>query len=275
VCISHVQNLCKCDVSKYTLKYRYTLDDLWSMLSKTKQIHEKYNSWCNEIKNMLSCNNVEKKYELNDLKNALKIANENSYTKNSDFYNNLVNAVKDAEDCENIARFFFDNFQENYLDEEKENDKNKMKFNIEYFKTFMNRSSQLPCNLNHVNYLSKTYTEILEFEKVASEVIEKKSLDCIILKKYIDYCTKIKIDLGQIFDNLKSLYEQALWISDVNSVVNKPQNFTLDGINSLLAAAVQLPNQSSVIEKKIVNLQELYCIAKIWDQKADSQIKNK
>ena len=121
-------------VSKYTLKYRYTLDDLWSMLSKTKQIHEKYNSWCIEIKNMFSCNNLPKKYEFNDLKNALKIVNENSYTKNSDFYNNLVNAVKDAEDCENIARFFFDNFQENYLDEEKENDKNKMKFNFEYFK---------------------------------------------------------------------------------------------------------------------------------------------
>jgi hypothetical protein len=54
------------------------------MLSKTKQMHEKYNSWCNEIKNMLSCNNLRKKYELNDLKNALKIANENSYTKNCD-----------------------------------------------------------------------------------------------------------------------------------------------------------------------------------------------
>ena len=208
------------------------------------------------------------------MKNKLSLADENGYSDNSELYKALVNIVESAENYEVISKNLYNYFKEN-VEKVEELNENKTKFNLEDYKKIMMNLIKFPCKFSHANYLSNIFLEIVEFEKHANECINKNILDCSMIKKYLDYCLKIRIDLGSVYSQLKSQYIQALWMSEVNKTISTPKSLTLDKVRNLLVSATSFSSSNSIIVKKIINLQELYCIAKIWDKKAEIYIANK
>jgi hypothetical protein len=237
------------------------------MLSKTKQISEKYNKWINEVKNMFS--NKTKKYKIEEFKEKINCAIENGYDKNNDLYEKLVEVVENGESCEMIIKSLYNSFQDNNT----QSIEMKVQFNLIQFKNFMNKSTEF--YFPELNYLSAKLLEIIEFEKNVNECLKNKVLDCSILKKYLDYCSKVKIDMEPLYSNLQSHYDQALWISEVSNAISTNNMLNLNTIQSLLVKASTLTSENSIITKKFINLQELYCIAKLWDNKAKTYLENK
>ena len=241
------------------------------MLSKTKQICEKYNGWSSIVKHMLSASKSEK-CDLEEFSEKINFANKNGYNKN-DLYDKLLIVVEKAKNCEQIVKNLCNTFQE--TGEKMECKENKMQWNLEQFKSFMIKLNDLECSFPQEKYLSTKLLEIVEFEKIAKDCLEKKTLDCSLLKKYLDYCSKLNFDLGSLHSNLKMQYDQSLWISDVNNAISNPKSLNLSIIHNLLVKATGLSSDNLIITKKIMNLQELYCIAKIWDKKAEDYFQNK
>lgn len=50
VCTHHAENLCSCDPKNHILRYRYTLDELPSMLQKLKMRAESFDNWSNKVR---------------------------------------------------------------------------------------------------------------------------------------------------------------------------------------------------------------------------------
>lgn len=53
VCLYHVEELCDCNPSRHVLRYRYTLDELPSMLHRLKVRAESYDNWTLVVKTAL------------------------------------------------------------------------------------------------------------------------------------------------------------------------------------------------------------------------------
>lgn len=53
VCLHHVEKLCNCPASRHCLRYRYTLDELPSMLHRLKTRAESFDNWNTNVNNAL------------------------------------------------------------------------------------------------------------------------------------------------------------------------------------------------------------------------------
>ncbi|GCB80919.1 hypothetical protein scyTo_0022429, partial [Scyliorhinus torazame] len=53
VCLYHVSDLCSCPVTNHCLRYRYTLDELPSMLYGVKERAQSYDNWVGKVREAL------------------------------------------------------------------------------------------------------------------------------------------------------------------------------------------------------------------------------
>lgn len=60
VCIHHVNKLCSCRPSQYCLRYRYTLDELPTMLHRLKVRAESFDNWTTKVRAALEADVDEK-----------------------------------------------------------------------------------------------------------------------------------------------------------------------------------------------------------------------
>ena len=60
VCLYHVEKLCSCPASNYCLRYRYTLDELPSMLVRLKHRAELYQDWNQKVERALEAPDEDK-----------------------------------------------------------------------------------------------------------------------------------------------------------------------------------------------------------------------
>lgn len=60
VCLPHMDKLCKCPPTRYCLRYRYTLDELPSMLGRLKDRAECYEKWHGKVKLALEATDEKK-----------------------------------------------------------------------------------------------------------------------------------------------------------------------------------------------------------------------
>ena len=54
VCMEHIDNLCECSPTRHCLRYRYTLDELPSILQRLKLRVESFDQWVAKVKTALS-----------------------------------------------------------------------------------------------------------------------------------------------------------------------------------------------------------------------------
>ena len=59
-CLYHADELCPCGNMKKKIRFRYTLDELPSMLSQLKKRADSFENWCQDVKAMLDPNLEEK-----------------------------------------------------------------------------------------------------------------------------------------------------------------------------------------------------------------------
>ena len=82
-------------------RYRYTLDELATLLSAVKARAECYDQWVVRVKGALDAKNDDR-LEFSELKELLEEANERKYPA-SDLFEALTLTVEEAEKCQTVA----------------------------------------------------------------------------------------------------------------------------------------------------------------------------
>ncbi|RWS11452.1 lysine-specific demethylase lid-like protein [Dinothrombium tinctorium] len=104
VCIIHANSLCKkCEPKDFTLRFRYTLDELPIMLNKIHQRTLDHEKWVENVKHCFELKDEEKVF-LCDLKALADEASKKRYPLNSKTYLNLKSTIDEVEKASKAAR---------------------------------------------------------------------------------------------------------------------------------------------------------------------------
>uniref|UniRef100_A0A4W5NKB9 [histone H3]-trimethyl-L-lysine(4) demethylase n=1 Tax=Hucho hucho TaxID=62062 RepID=A0A4W5NKB9_9TELE len=102
VCLHHVQDLCSCPLTNYTLNYRFTLDDLYPMMNVVKQRAESYDEWASRVTETLEAK-LDKKKSLSVFRSLIN-ESESKMLPDNDLLRQLRLVTQDAEKCFSVAQ---------------------------------------------------------------------------------------------------------------------------------------------------------------------------
>ncbi|KAK1899165.1 Lysine-specific demethylase 5B-B, partial [Dissostichus eleginoides] len=102
VCLHHVSHLCSCPLSRYTLNFRYSLDDLLPMMEAVKHRAQMYDDWASNVSETLEAK-LEKKKGLPVFRSLLSQSESKLFPEN-DLLRRLRIVASDAEKCSAVAQ---------------------------------------------------------------------------------------------------------------------------------------------------------------------------
>uniref|UniRef100_T1IT35 [histone H3]-trimethyl-L-lysine(4) demethylase n=1 Tax=Strigamia maritima TaxID=126957 RepID=T1IT35_STRMM len=263
VCAKHIYELCKCESSKRCLRYRYTLDELPVMLHRLKIRAESFDNWAAKVKNSLAAN-TESKLELSEMRELITEAEEKKFP-DSEFMQQLVNAVQEAEKCASVAQ---------QLVSKKVRTRNRQlgdakyaaRLTLEELQLFYNQIANLSCEIKEAVLVKDLLDQVVEFQHDAKEILENEMPDMKNLEKLIDFGVTLDIDLPEV-PNLKQKLQQVKWLDEVQATVQEPTQVTSESLRQLIVLGVNLPPHPT-IERSMTELQELLNQVDRWEEKA-------
>nr|KAG5711307.1 hypothetical protein BaRGS_006004 [Batillaria attramentaria] len=263
VCLHHVEQLCDCPASRHCLRYRYTLDELPSMLHRLKTRAESFDKWNVNVTTALEASGDDK-LELSDLKELLQEAEEKKFPE-SDLKNTLANAITEAEKCASVA---------NQLVSKKVRTRNRQslegkyvaKLTLDELNCFYEQVITLPCRIREAVLIKELVDKVVEFQDEAQEALTAEVPDSRQLEKLIDIGITLDVDLPEI-PRLKQVLQQARWLDEMYSTLKDPQSVTLDVMRKLIESGVTLAPHPA-LESAMAHLQDLLTVAERWEEKA-------
>ncbi|XP_061178889.1 lysine-specific demethylase 5A-like isoform X2 [Saccostrea echinata] len=263
VCIHHVDKLCVCKPSQYCLRYRYTLDELPTMLNRLKVRAESFDNWTTKVRTALEAE-VEEKVDLSDLKEYISEAEEKRFP-DSELMQQLVMAVNEAEKCANVAA---------QLVSKKARTRNRhnegkyiAKLSLDELNCFYEQVASLACVIKEAKLVKELLDKVVQFQKDAQEALEAENPDSEKLEQLIEFSVTLDVDLQEI-PKLKQVLQQAKWLDEVKlTLLEDQQQVTLESMRKLMEAGVGLAPHPAV-EKAMAELQELLTVSERWEEKA-------
>ncbi|XP_056001386.1 lysine-specific demethylase 5A-like isoform X2 [Ostrea edulis] len=263
VCIHHVDRLCACNPSQYCLRYRYTLDELPTMLHRLKVRAESFDNWTTKVRAALEAEEDEK-VDLPDLKEYIAEAEEKRFP-DSELMQQLVMAVNEAEKCANVAAQLV---SKKARTRNRHNDgKYIAKLSLEELNCFYEQVASLACVIKEAKLVKELLDKVTQFQKDALEALDAESPDSEKLEQLIEFSVTLDVDLQEI-PRLKQVLLQAKWLDEVKlTLLEDQQQVTLESMRKLMEAGVGLAPHPAV-EKAMAELQELLTVSERWEEKA-------
>ncbi|XP_067685038.1 lysine-specific demethylase 5A-like isoform X3 [Haliotis asinina] len=263
VCLYHTEHICNCDRTQLCLRYRYTLDELPSMLHKLKMRAESFDNWNVKVKAALDAPQ-EDKLDLQELKDLVTEAEEKKFPDN-ELLQQLTSAVNEAEKCANVA---------NQLVSKKVRTRNRQnlegkyiaKLNLEELNIFHEQVISLPCVIMEAKLVKELLDKVVKFQTEAKDALDAETPDSEKLEKLIEVGIVLDVDLPEI-PKLKQVLQQAKWLDEVRNTLKDPPNVTLEVMRKLMESGVSLAPHSAV-ERAMADLQELLTVSERWEEKA-------
>ncbi|XP_052677656.1 lysine-specific demethylase 5A-like isoform X4 [Crassostrea angulata] len=263
VCIHHVNKLCSCRPSQYCLRYRYTLDELPTMLHRLKVRAESFDNWTTKVRAALEAD-VDEKIDLPDLKEYITEAEEKRFP-DSELMQQLVMAVSEAEKCANVAAQLV---SKKARTRNRHNDgKYIAKLSLDELNCFYEQVASLACVIKEAKLVKELLDKVVQFQKDAQEALDAETPDSEKLEQLIEFSVTLDVDLPEI-PKLKQVLQQAKWLDEVKlTLLEDQQQVTLESMKKLMEAGVGLAPHPAV-EKAMAELQELLTVSERWEEKA-------
>uniref|UniRef100_A0A6I8SJJ0 Lysine-specific demethylase 5A n=1 Tax=Xenopus tropicalis TaxID=8364 RepID=A0A6I8SJJ0_XENTR len=263
VCLNHAEELCSCPMQNKCLRYRYSLEDLPSLLYGVKLRAQSYESWVNRVTDALSASLNHKK-DVIELKVMLEDAEDRKFPEN-DLYRKLRDAVKEAETCASVAQLLLTKKQKhNRLNPEY--GKTRTKLTMEELKAFVHQLFSLPCIISQARQVKNLLDDVEEFHERAHEAMRDDIPDSSKLQALIDLGSSLYVELPEL-PRLKQELLQARWLDEVRQTLSDPHRVTLDVMKKLIDSGVGLAPHHAV-EKAMADLQELLTVSERMEEKA-------
>ncbi|XP_064633580.1 lysine-specific demethylase 5A-like isoform X2 [Lineus longissimus] len=270
VCMKHVDKLCKCHPSQHCLRYRYTLDELPTMLHRLKVRAESFDNWAIKVKKALEADG-NCKQELQCLKDLVVEAEEKKFPP-SDLLGTLTAAITDAEKCASVANQLVGRKVRTSTstigtrNRQSGDTKYTAKLSLNELECFIEQVDDLPCIIKEGALIKDLLQRVIDFQNEAREALEEETPDSEKLERLVDFGVTLDVDLPEI-PKLKQVLQQAHWLDEVRNTLAEPGTVTLDDMRKLLDSGVSLAPHTAV-EKAMAELQELLTISERWEERA-------
>ncbi|XP_039631677.1 lysine-specific demethylase 5C isoform X2 [Polypterus senegalus] len=259
VCLYHIDDLCHCPADRQYLRYRYTLDELPTMLHKLKVRAESYDTWASKVKIVLEPEE-EKKRDIEDLQVLLTEAGDKKFPDN-ELLNRLKATVTEVQQCV---------MECTKLLKKTPTQKSSQKMTVDELKVFVEQMKSLPCRITHISDVQALLVDVEQYQHCVQDLLKDTALDPAPpsqVQELLDQGANLPVDTPEL-ELLKGLQEQAHWLSEVTQALTSSESqVTLEVMRSLMEAGCNIP-QSSAVEKAMAELQELLTISERWEEKA-------
>uniref|UniRef100_A0A8C5A3W1 [histone H3]-trimethyl-L-lysine(4) demethylase n=1 Tax=Gadus morhua TaxID=8049 RepID=A0A8C5A3W1_GADMO len=265
-CLHHIHDLCPCPVSNYTLNYRFTLDDLYPMMTAVKHRAELYDDWASRVAETLDAR-LEKKKGLSVFRSLVSESDSNIFPDN-DLLFRLQLVTKDAEKCSSVAQQLLGGKRQTRF---RCGGKSQSLLTVEELRSFVRQLYNLPCSLTQAPLLKKLLNDIEDFQQHSEKVLSEAVSSVVEIQGLLDVSFDFDVELPEL-PCLRVKLEHARWLEGVQQATGRPSTLTLEAMRRLIDQGLGLAPHPSV-EKAMARLQELLSVAEHWEDKAGSLLR--
>uniref|UniRef100_A0A7N8X3L9 [histone H3]-trimethyl-L-lysine(4) demethylase n=1 Tax=Mastacembelus armatus TaxID=205130 RepID=A0A7N8X3L9_9TELE len=262
VCLYHINDLCSCPITNYTLNYRFTLDDLFPMMKAVKHRAELYDEWASRVTETLEAK-LEKKKGLPVFRSLLAESESRLFPDN-DLLRRLRLVTQDAEKCSSVAQQLLNGKRQTSV-------KSRSQLTVEELRSFVRQLYNLSCSLPQAPMLKELLNRIEDFQQHSEKVLADEVPSVVEIQSLLDVSFDFDVELPEL-PRLRVRLEQARWLEAVQQAHIQPATLTLETMRRLIDQGVGLSPHPSV-EKAMARLQELLTVSEHWEDKASSLLK--
>ncbi|XP_055932115.1 lysine-specific demethylase 5A-like [Argiope bruennichi] len=270
VCIHHRDKLCSCPPEKHCLLYRYTLDELPTMLYRLKVRAESFDCWSTKVQNALNAES-KNKLGISELKELMLEAEEKRFPC-TDLLQNLNATIDEGEKCAALAQQLLSRRIRTRTRQCGEV-RSSSRLTLEDLHLFHQQLSTLACEIKEAFHVKDLLDRAVAFQVEAQEILAEERPDSRRLEKCMEVGINLDIEIPEICQ-LKQKLEQSRWLEEVRGVLLHPDRVTLQVLGGLLERGVCIPPDPTV-EKVMAELQELLTFGEKWEEKARSCLQAK
>ena len=251
------------DPGSLILRYRYTLDELASLLQGLKVRAESYDSWTGQVRAALEAKG-EERLEFTALKGMLTEAQTNKYPE-SELLEALQLTVEEADKCQMVAQ---------QLCSSKGKVRTRLgadakyRLTLEELQLFSNQLETLPAKVTGHDGVAELLEKVAVFQKESARLLERDVVDVDDVEKCLEKGEQLEIDLQEL-THLKAKSDQLTWLEEVKEFLEDPSEVTVEASKSLEAAGMSLPPHVSV-ERGLARLKGLRLTLEAWEEKASA-----
>ncbi|KAI4881507.1 hypothetical protein NFI96_012323 [Prochilodus magdalenae] len=281
VCLHHAQHLCSCPISNYTLKYRFTLDDLFPMMNAVKQRAESYDEWASLVTEVLEAK-LDKKRNLSVFRSLIEESDKKSFPDN-DLLRYLRLVTQDADRCSSVAQQLLKGKRQTRY--RTAGGKTQNQLTVEEMRSFVRQLYNLPCSLPEAPLLKLfncyiTAKELLnrieDFQQHSEKVLsDDVSADLVgEILSLLNESSEFDVWLPEV-PRLRERLELAHWLGAVRQAedsTTSPCGLSLDSMRQLIDRGVGLSPHPST-ERAMARLQELLTLSEQWEEKVQMLLK--
>lgn len=259
VCLSHINDLCKCSSSRQYLRYRYTLDELPAMLHKLKVRAESFDTWANKVRVALEVEDGRKR-SLEELRALESEARERRFP-NSELLQRLKNCLSEAEACVSRALGLVSG-QEAGPDRVA-----GLQMTLAELQDFLGQMNNLPCAMHQIGDVKGILEQVEAYQTEAREALVSQPSSPGLLQSLLERGQQLGVEVPEA-QQLQRQVEQARWLDEVKrTLAPSARRGTLAIMRGLLVAGASVA-PSPAVDKAQAELQELLTIAERWEEKA-------
>uniref|UniRef100_A0A3Q3KVN0 [histone H3]-trimethyl-L-lysine(4) demethylase n=1 Tax=Mastacembelus armatus TaxID=205130 RepID=A0A3Q3KVN0_9TELE len=267
VCLYHINDLCSCPITNYTLNYRFTLDDLFPMMKAVKHRAELYDEWASRVTETLEAK-LEKKKGLPVFRSLLAESESRLFPDN-DLLRRLRLVTQDAEKCSSVAQQLLNGKRQTRY--RCGSVKSRSQLTVEELRSFVRQLYNLSCSLPQAPMLKELLNRIEDFQQHSEKVLADEVPSVVEIQSLLDVSFDFDVELPEL-PRLRVRLEQARWLEAVQQAHIQPATLTLETMRRLIDQGVGLSPHPSV-EKAMARLQELLTVSEHWEDKASSLLK--
>ncbi|CAH7488179.1 Kdm5d [Phodopus roborovskii] len=255
VCLSHINDLCKCSRSRQYLRYRYTLDELPAMLQKLKMRAESFDNWANKVQAALEVEDG-RKCSFEELRALESEACERRFP-NTELLQRLKNCISEAEAC--ISQVIGLGYSEDRLE--------VPQLTLTELQVLLKQMDALPCAMHQIDEVKDIMQQVEAYQIEVHEALTSLPYNLELLQSLLEKGQQLSVEVPEA-RQLQEMVEQAQWLNQVKQALSSSsQRLSLVIMKKLLVTGAKVPSSPSV-NKARAELQELLTIAESWEEKA-------
>ena len=223
VCLRHFPKM-DVDPRSLILRYRYTLDELATLLQGLKCRAESYDTWSARVRAALEAK-AEDRMEFQALKAMFTEAREERYPE-SELLEALQLTVEEADKCQMVA-------QQLCSSQGKVRTRGadtKYRLTVEELQLFANQLETLPAKVAGHTGVSGLLTQVAQFQGEASRLLEAEVVELEVVERCLEKGEGLEIELIEVVQ-LRAKAEQLAWLEEMTELFSEPGEVRVCGVH--------------------------------------------
>uniref|UniRef100_A0A4W4F4V2 [histone H3]-trimethyl-L-lysine(4) demethylase n=1 Tax=Electrophorus electricus TaxID=8005 RepID=A0A4W4F4V2_ELEEL len=268
VCLHHIQDLCSCSPSNYTLKCvttRLPVEHI-GMFTSVASRAESYDDWASKVNKILKANQ-DNKSDLEELRGLIGEAEKKAYP-DTDLLRHLRQIIQDAEKSASMAQQLLNGKRQTRY--RSGGGKSQNQLTVEELRSFVQQLYDLPCSIRQAPFLKALLSRVEHFQQRSADLLAEDMPGSSALQGLLDEGSGLDVELPEL-SVLRQRLEQARWVEAVQQASEQPASLSLDCMRRLIDQGVGLAPHACV-ERTMARLQELLTVCEHWEEKAHNML---